>query len=141
MLTTRNVAAVMGLSSFLAFAGCVTLHGSLSSSTDRLERNTEALARNADGDYSQDARAWADEGQDFRQTVEDRRADDRDIRRAFEEVSRDYHALRDEVDRSDSRMAEADFRAVTEAYLDIEREMGGHDSDRYAKDRERRDRF
>ena len=34
-----------------------------------------------------------------------------------------YHALRDEVERSRDREAELDFKPVTEAYLDVEREM------------------
>jgi hypothetical protein len=46
------------------------------------------------------------------------------------------------VDRSDSREAQLDLKPVTEAYLDVEREMGGYrgDRDRYARDRDHRDR-
>jgi chromosome segregation ATPase len=141
MLTSRHIAAAVTLSSFVWLGGCATTSGGLSSSADRLERNAETLARNADDDYSRDARELADQAQDFRQAVQDRRADDRDIRGEFEELSRDYHALRDEIDRSDSREAQMDFRAVTEAYLDIEREMSEYDRDRYASDDDRRKRF
>jgi hypothetical protein len=52
-------------------------------------------------------------------------------------LSRHYHALRDEVDRSRDRDAELDFKPVTEAYLDVEREMrrvGDGDRDRVARD-------
>jgi hypothetical protein len=101
------------------------------------------LARDARGDsYSREASELADQAQDFRRTVLDRRADDSEVRDAFEVLSRDYHALRDEVDRSNDRDAAADLRPVTEAYLDIEREMGGFDDRRYADDRRRDgDRF
>jgi hypothetical protein len=140
MLTSRHIAAAVTLSSIVLIGGCATTHGGLSSSADRLERNAETLARNADDDYSRDARELADQAQDFRQAVQDRRADDGDIRSEFEKLSREYHALRDEIDRSDSREAQMDFRAVTEAYLDIEREMSEYDRDRYASDDDRDDR-
>jgi hypothetical protein len=68
----------------------------------------------------------------------DSRADRRDLDVAFESLSRSYHDLRDDVDRSDSREAQLDLKPVTEAYLDVEREMGGYRaSDRYARDRDR----
>ena len=48
------------------------------------------------------------------------------MKAAFERVSRSYHLVRDEVDRSDSREAQADLKPVTETYLDVERGMGGY---------------
>jgi hypothetical protein len=123
-------------------AGCATTHGNLSTSAQRLERSADLLARDARGDgYAREADELADQAKDFRSTVLDRRADDEEVRDAFEVLSRDYHALRDEVDRSDDRDAVADLRPVTEAYLDIEREMGGFDDRRYADDRDRDRRF
>ncbi len=74
------------------------------------------------------------EARDFRRTLEDRRADDDDVEDAFRDLSARYHALRDEVERSRDRDAELDFKPVTEAYLDVEREM------RRVDGRERRDR-
>lgn len=134
--------------------GCATTSAGLTSSADRLERNADALARDARDDttsgylpnYSRDARELADQARDFRRTVADSRSDERDVAKAFEELSRDYHAVRGEVERSDSREAQADFRSVTEAYLDIEREMSKHassDRRRYARDRDQdsRDRY
>jgi hypothetical protein len=143
MVAARSIAAAMASSALIAIlAGCATTHGSLSTSADRLERNADVLARDARGDsYSREASELADQAQDFRRTVLDRRADDSEVRDAFEVLSRDYHALRDEVDRSNDRDAAADLRPVTEAYLDIEREMGGFDDRRYADDRRDRDRF
>lgn len=74
-------------------------------------------------------------------TLSDRRADDRDVREAFQDLSRSYHAARDEVERDRSRESARDFAAVTEAYLDVERAMNSSDAgrDRYA--RGERDRY
>jgi uncharacterized coiled-coil DUF342 family protein len=138
MISVKGIAAAIVSAAVLG--GCATT-SSLTSSADRLERNAEVLARNSGDDsdrFSRDARALADQAQDFHETVSDRRADSEDVREAFEELSRDYHALRDEVDRSNSREAARDLQPVTEAYLDIERGIGGYrDNDRYARDRDR----
>jgi hypothetical protein len=126
-------AAVIGL------AGCVTSGGNLTSSAERLERNAAELQRDARDDgasngYYRDAQQFADEARDFRRTLEDRR-DREDVRAAFRDLSDRYHALRDEVERSSDRNAEVDFKPVTEAYLDVEREMRKYDDhDRYARD-------
>jgi hypothetical protein len=141
----------MGVSRILAFTvalaalgGCATTHGNLSSSADRLERNAAALAR--DGSYgsetySRDARDLAEQAHDFRLALSDRRAGDPDVETAFNDLSRSYHALRDEVDHADSGRARDELKPVTEAYLDVEREMGGAgDRHRYARDGYERDR-
>jgi outer membrane murein-binding lipoprotein Lpp len=138
----RKIAlSLVGLA-FAALAGCATTQGNLTSSAERLERNAAQLARDGrdSSRYDNDARELADTAYDFRRTLTDRNADDRDIRLAFEELSHDYHSLRDEVDRSESTDARADFRAVTEAYLDVEREMNGRYG-RVASDRDERARF
>lgn len=141
MSTLRNhllIAATVGL---MALGGCATTGGSLSSSASRLESSAEALrteARNGDArsGFQSNARELADEARDFRRTVEDRDSSKEDVREAFNDLSKRYHAMRDEVERSQSREAERDFRPVTEAYLDVEREMRSRDSkrDRYASD-------
>lgn len=132
--------ATVGL---LAAGGCATTGGNLTSSATRLERSTYALQEEARDDdarsgFRSDARELAEEARDFRHTVEDRRASKEDVHEAFGDVSRRYHAMRDEVERSQSREAEREFRPVTEAYLDVEREMrsrhAGRDHDRYASD-------
>ena len=149
MIAARNFAFAMASSLLVAFVGCATTHGNLTSSADRLERNAQALARDARDEpaygsttgYSRDAHQLADQAHDFRRTVADNRADSRDVNAAFEQLSRSYHELRDQVDRSDSRQAQADLKPVTEAYLDVEREMGGYaHSRRYARDGDSRDR-
>jgi hypothetical protein len=132
----------------VALAGCATTsHGNLVRSADRLERSADVLARDDRGgrdsgaSYSREADELADEAHDFRRALEDRQGDRRDLDAAFESLSRAYHALRDDVDRSASRDAQLDLRAVTEAYLDVEREMGGYRAnDRYAEDRRSYDR-
>jgi DnaJ-class molecular chaperone len=68
--------------------------------------------------------------------VEDRDSSKEEVHEAFEDVSRRYHALRDEVERDRGSEANAEFRDVTEAYLDVEREMRSRDNrrDRLARD-------
>ena len=128
--------------------GCATSsHGNLARSADRLEDNAVALARHDGGrysgtSYSREADDFAQQSRDFNLAVRDSRADRRDLDTSFERLSRSYHALRDDVDRSDSREAQLDLKPVTEAYLDVEREMGGYKADdRYARDRDRRDPY
>ena len=123
----------------VGLAGCVTTHGNLASSAERLERSAVELqsdARNGgDSSYYRDAQEFAAETRDFNHTLEDRRADGDDIQVAFRALSGRYHALRDEVERSRDREAELDFKPVTEAYLDVEREMRRYgDRDRYARE-------
>src|SRR5262249_13151883 len=123
-------------------SGCATSpHGNLARSADRLDHNAQVLAHDdrgyATSNYAREADVLAEKSHDFRRTVEDPRADRRDLDSAFESLSRSYHSLRDDVDRSDSREAQLDLKPVTEAYLDVEREMGGYPAkDRYARDRD-----
>ena len=124
----------------IGLAGCATTSGNLTSSAERLERNAVELQRDARDDgasngYYRDAQQFADEASDFRRTLADRHDDRDDVRDAFRDLSDRYHALRDEVERSRDRDAEVDFKPVTEAYLDVEREMRKYeDHDRYARD-------
>jgi hypothetical protein len=145
--TTVFLSAAM----LFALLGCATTsHGNLVRSADRLERSADSLARDdqfgrdfsgGSGTYSREARELADQAHDFRRTVEAPRRDERDLGAAFESLSHTYHALRDDVDRADSREAQRELQPVTDAYLDMEREMGGYrGSDRYARDRHSYDR-
>jgi hypothetical protein len=122
-------------------------------SAERLEQNADALARGdhdrdrayASDSYAREADELAEKAHDFRRTIQDSRADRRDVDESFESLSRSYHALRDDVDHSDSREAQLDLKPVTEAYLDVERGMGGYrvaerDHDHYPADRDR-DRY
>jgi hypothetical protein len=124
----------------LALAGCTTTSGGLASSAERLERAATAFQRDAadnpeGGRQERDAGDLASEARDFRETLADRRADERDVREAFQDLSRSYHAARDEVERGRNRDSDRDFAAVTEAYLDVERAMNTTERrDRYARD-------
>ena len=139
MSAIRNNLLTLATVGLMAVGGCVTAGGNLTSSATRLERTAYTLQDEAPDTrqgFRNDARELAEEAREFRRTVEDRGASNEDVRDAFSDVSRRYHAMRDEVERSHSREAEADFRPVTEAYLDVEREMRSRDGkrDRYASD-------
>jgi hypothetical protein len=135
MMTARQVGWLTASLMAMALTGCATTHGGLDTSADRLDRNAQAFAQDSEEaprgyaektTYTEDARDFADRAHEFRRTVEDRGdADDRDVKDAFEELSRSYHALRDDVERSDDRDASRDLHPVTQAYLDVEDEMGG----------------
>jgi hypothetical protein len=122
--------------------GCATTGGTLSGSAERLERNAYELQRESRDDasrgaYSREAAALAEEARQFRVVLKDQRARKGDVDDAFADVSKRYHALRDEMGRTrNSREADVEFKAVTDAYLDIEREMRKHgrERDRYARD-------
>jgi hypothetical protein len=131
------IAATVGL---MAVGGCATT-GSLTTSASRLERSAYALQEEANdsdvrSDFRRDARELAEETRDFRRVVEDRSSSKEDVHEAFEDVSKRYHAMRDEVEHDRDHETNAEFRDVTEAYLDVEREMRSHDSrrDRLARD-------
>jgi hypothetical protein len=142
MSAIRNNLLTLATVGLIAVGGCATTGGAnLNSSAERLERSAYALQDEAREDdarsgFKRDASELAEEAREFRRTVEDRRASDEDVNEAFGDVSRRYHAMRDEVERSSSREGEADFRTVTEAYLDVERAMRSRDDrrDRYARD-------
>ena len=135
---SKRIGLTIATFAAVGLAGCASTHGSLASNAERLERSAVELQGDARDEgsrsYYRDAQEFAAEARDFRRTLEDRRADDDDINDAFRDLSARYHALRDEVDRSRDREAEMDFKPVTEAYLDVEREM------RRVGDRDRRDR-
>lgn len=127
----------------LALGGCATSrHGGLTSSADRLDRNAQALAQDAQSaprgynegstSYPEDAQDFAVRAHNFRRTVEDSDADKADVRTSFDELSRSYHALRDSVEHSGDSEARRDMQPVTQAYLDVEDDMGGAGS-RYSQ--------
>jgi hypothetical protein len=55
---------------------------------------------------------------------------------AYEQLWRKYQALRQEVERSDSRQAQIDLKSVTQAFRDVVGDMSGYadaDSALYAR--------
>lgn len=139
-MVVKRIGLTVAALAVVGLAGCVTTQGNLTSSAERLQRSAEELRADArddgaNGSYYRDAQQFAEETRDFRRTLDDRDADRDDVKGAFRDLSGRYHALRDEVERTRDRDAEVDFKPVTEAYLDVEREMRRYgDRDRYARD-------
>lgn len=129
---TVTCAGALAACVLLGLTGCADTRGSLATSAESLEHNAAALARDEPvgrdfpTDYPSEARALADEAREFRHVAEDHAARSEDVRAEFERLSHRYHALRDEVERSDSHEARADLRPVTDSYLDVERAIGGY---------------
>ena len=99
----------------VALTGCATTHGGLNSSADRLDRNAQAFAQDA-----QEAPHGYSENTGY-------------------DLSRSYHALRDDVERSGDRDARHDLQPVTQAYLDVEDNVGGAQApSRYSEEDEDR---
>ncbi len=61
----------------------------------------------------------------FRDTLLNKGPGNPGVKAAFERVSQRYQALRETVDRSDSHEAHREMREVTDAYVDVQHEMGG----------------
>jgi hypothetical protein len=126
----------------VALAGCATTrHGGLNDSADRLDTNAQVFAQNAaeaprgydeNTSYTADARDFADRAHEFHRTVADPGADKTDVQASFADLSRSYHALRDDVQHSDSDYARHDLAPVTQAYLDVEDDMGGAEPSHYS---------
>jgi hypothetical protein len=139
-MVDKRVGLTIAALAAVGLAGCATTQGNLESSAERLERSAESLRADARDDggsssYYRDAQQFAEEARDFRRTLDERHADREDVKDAFRDLSGRYHALRDEVERTRDRDAELDFKPVTEAYLDVEREMRRYgDRDRVARD-------
>jgi hypothetical protein len=139
-MATKRIGLTIAALAAVGLAGCVTSGGNLTNSAERLERSADELRADArddgaNGSYYRDAQEFAEEARDFRHALSDRDADRDDVKEAFRDLSGRYHALRDEVERTRDRDAELDFKPVTEAYLDVEREMGRYGGrDRYARD-------
>jgi hypothetical protein len=141
MVAVKKIGWTAAALAAIGLAGCVSTQSSLSNSAERLETSALELQSDARDDgassgYYRDAQEFAAQTRDFRRTIEDRHADRDDLDDAFKDLSARYHALRDEVERSRDLDAERDFKPVTEAYLDVERELrrAGTHRDRYARD-------
>jgi hypothetical protein len=133
----------------MALTGCATTrHGGLDSSANRLDRNAQAFAEDSQEaprgydestGYTADARDFADRAHEFRRAVEDRDdTEGRDVKASFDELSRSYHALRDDVERAGNPDARRDMQPLTQAYLDVEDNMGGAQApSRYSEEDDR----
>jgi hypothetical protein len=133
MFVAKNLMLVVASATLAGVVGCVSTSGHLANSTDRLEYNARALAEDAGAAprgsagvyptvYARDASALADEARELRHAAQ--AGSDADVQAAFNRVSRSYHAVRDEVEHSESVRARDDLRPVTAAYRDVENDLG-----------------
>lgn len=143
MVTVGKAGWLIASFAAAALAGCATTpHGGLDHSAYRLDQDAQAFAQDSedaprgyseDTSYTEDARDFADRAHQFHRIVEDSSADSRDVRASFDELSRSYHALRDDVQHSESEDARRDLRPVTHAYLDVEDDVEGTGPSRYSE--------
>jgi hypothetical protein len=131
MFSARSLVLLVASGVLAGLAGCVSTRGQLTSSTHRLEYNSHVLAEDAGSgalgvsyptNYVRDAVALADDARELRHATEG--GNTADEQAAFDRVSRAYHAVRDEVEHSDSLQARNELMPVTEAYGDVENELG-----------------
>jgi hypothetical protein len=123
MIFVRSSVIVTSVLVLVALASCATTHSNMMTSAGRLELSADAFASDTRG-YFRDAREFADQAHDFRQTVD--LAGDREVILAYEQLWRSYQALRHEVERSDSRQAQVDLKSVTRAFRDVVGEISGY---------------
>jgi hypothetical protein len=129
MFSARNAVWIVSGIAAASLAGCATTSSSLEDSSERLERSAlelhdEAREHDVGSNYRRNAEELANEARDFRRLVADGDADRDDLDDAFRDLSMEYHALRDDTERNRESELDDEFQDVTEAYLDIEREMG-----------------
>jgi hypothetical protein len=119
-----------------ALGGCATLpdsRQSLQSSATRLERSSalmgnespDTLVNYQGDDYWREAGQLAQATHDFQRTLSHPQLDERAVKAAFQRVSQSYETLGDAVTKAGTGTAEADFRAVSKAYLEIDRQLNG----------------
>jgi hypothetical protein len=133
MLLQRSLVLAVASGVLASLIGCVSTRGHLASSAHALEYHSQLLAQDAGGvpaatgadypaTYARDATALAEAAHELRRAAEG--TSDTDVRAAFDRVSRAYHAVRDEVEHSQSLQARSDLTPVTEAYRDVENDLG-----------------
>ena len=143
-IVRRSTVIALASVTLVLMAGCATTsrssttaaadRGSLSSAADRLAANTNTFAQATDnapglgraGDNSatRDARSLADQAQDFRRAAASN-ADQQDLKAAFDELSRTYQTVKEEVDHSDSQWTKNNWRSVSAAYADLANQIYG----------------
>jgi hypothetical protein len=111
-------------------AGCETTHTRTARAADKLEQRIEAFDAGACYQSSAAcsspqefaaARWFAGQVREFRETCEN--GGDQEVVFAFQSLWRRYHALRDEVYRLRDRRLEVDFKPVTQAFVDVQRDV------------------
>jgi hypothetical protein len=130
MLYARIIAVASAGLILVLLSGCVPTRGRLIQAADRLEGRADALTRYApqgghgvggDGGYYEQARGFADQTRDFRQTVGRRRTGDLDIVYAFQDLWRSYHRLLEQAESARGHQARRDLKPVKQAFVDVQR--------------------
>jgi hypothetical protein len=119
--------------------GCASTPVEPGDSADQLERSATSFESASRAAYygsannlTRDAEDLARETRQLRGALADKGTDQGYVKDAFERVSHSYRVLRDEVQQLDSDQFQDDLQPVTEAYLEVQRDVGG--GNRYASD-------
>ena len=130
MRVVRTVRVVISWLAVVLFAGCETTHTRTARAADKLEQRIDTFAAGACYQSSAAcssrqqlaaARWFAGQVQEFRETCEN--GGDQEVVFAFQRLWRSYHALRDEVYRLRERQLKVDFKPVTQAFVDVQRDV------------------
>jgi hypothetical protein len=126
----RTVLVAISWLAVVLVAGCETTRTRTARAADKLELRIDAFAAGACYRSSAAcsshqelaaARWFADQVQEFRETCEN--GGDQEVVFAFQRLWRSYHALRDEVYRLRDRQLQVDFKPVTHAFVDVQRDV------------------
>jgi hypothetical protein len=126
----RTVLVAISWLAVVLVAGCETTHTRTARAADKLEQHIGAFAAGAcypssaacSGRQQLAAARWfADQVQEFRETCEN--GGDQEVVFAFQRLWRSYHALRDEVYRQRDRQLQVDFEPITQAFVDVQRDV------------------
>jgi hypothetical protein len=126
----RTVLVAISWLAVVLVAGCETTQTRTTRAADKLEQRIDAFAAGACDQSSaacssrqQSAAAWfAAQVQEFRETCENG-GGDLAVVFAFQRLWRSYQALRDEVYRLRDRQLQVDFKPVTQAFVDVQRDV------------------
>ncbi len=116
---------IIALSALVALlAGCTTTHARASRAADGLEHSVEVFTARACYEPNPAcfaARGFAEQTHEFRQTLDT--VGDAEVVSAFKRVWRGYQALRGEIYRSDDRQFRPDLKPITQAFIDVQRNV------------------
>jgi hypothetical protein len=103
--------------------GCATVHSRMMKSADILGSNATAFAGHAGRNFPR-AIEFASETQSFIATVD--HGGDREVISAYERLWNEFHALREDVGRSNGPGAQVDFEPVSQAFANVARSVSGY---------------
>lgn len=130
MRVIRTVLVPISWLAIALVAGCETNHTRTAGAADKLEQRIDAFAAGAC--YQSSAACFspeqlaavqwfADQVQEFRETCV--YGGDQDVVFAFQHLWHTYHALRDEVYRPRDRQLQVEFKPVTQAFVEVQRDV------------------